>query len=681
MSEENHDETLHAPFEHQPYLLIPHTAAPTQYPTEAGLDAFWATPFAATFEERRRAYFEFVHRNPAPETLAAPWFELARLASGGEPHSGVFQAAIEYLDARLDGSDALLHSMLRLIYQYDAHQRLDEDLLESAHQALLNFKYWPDEPGQDDMITWSEAHYLAYAAAGYLAGQRFPDEIFTNVGDTGAQKMGRFRPRLAAWMDLRFRTGFSEWLSQAPIDLTLAALLNLADFAKDAEIASRAGILIDLLLYDLAAHQFSGAFTASRGKAEEGAIKWVDQENTADTQKLLFGRGMFAGQCCLSAAAFALSLRYRMPQVLNDIANDQDRPELLLRQRAGIDLDNLDAFDWPEDELEKGMLLLNQEAYLHPNTAALFLEMLDTYDWHTHPALQEFAALSRRLKTARLTAMLRPMLNRYARDVQRYTRTEANLYTYRTPDYSLSSVQDYRPGFGGSYEHSWQACLGPDALCFTTHPARLQGGPPNRWQGSGCMPRLAQIKNVLFAIYRLESYPHLLIDPGLDFTHAWLPRDQFEQVEEQDGWIFARHGQGYLALLSENPYEWQSHPGEEQMREVFVPARRNIWICELGRQETSGSFKEWMERILAAEVEFDGSNLRYHSPSQGPLEFGWKTPLKREGRILRQTDYPRYASPYAHAEYPMEAIAIQHNRHSLALDWRAATRETDATIE
>lgn len=681
MSEENIIEDLPSPAGLQPYILTPTAPAPVGYPLEASPDAFWATPFAPSFQERRRAYFDFVRRNPAPETLAGAWFELARLAAGGEPHQGVFLAALDYIDARLDGADVLLQAILRLLCQYGEHQRLEESLLERARQSVLNFKFWPDEPGEDGMVTWTEAHFLAFAAAGYLAGQRFAQDTFTNAGDSGAQKIARFRPRLEAWMDLRFRTGFSEWLSHAPIDLTLATLLNLADFAKDQELARRACSLIDLLLYDLAAYQFSGAFAAARGKADEGPIKWVDQENTADTQKLLFGRGMFAGQICLSAPAFALSLRYRMPQVLFDIANDQERPELLLRQRTGIDPDILEAFEWPEDDLEKGMLVLNQEAYLHPDTASLFLDMLDTFEWWDHPALYEFTEQRSRLKTLRATGLLRPALNRYARDLQRYTRSEANIYTYRTPDYSLSSVQDYRPGFGGSYEHLWQACLGPDAVCFTSHPARLQGPPPNCWQGSGCRPRIGQVKNVLFAIYRIDSFPHLFLDAGLDFTHAWLPRDQFEQVEERDGWIFARQGSGYLALLSENPYVWQDHPGEDHLREVVVEGKRNIWICELGRHETAGTFKDWKERILQAEVEFDGSNVRYVSPTQGLLEFGWKAPLKREGHVLRQDDYPRYASPYAHAEYPMEHITIQHNNHSLAINWSEGVRETDSNIE
>ena len=47
---------------------------------------------------------------------------------------------------------------------------------------------------------------------------------------------------------------------------------------------------------------------------------------------------------------------------------------------------------------------------------------------------------------------------------------EVNTYTYRTPDYMLSTAQDYRKSFGGDQHHIWQATLDDEAVCFTTHP-------------------------------------------------------------------------------------------------------------------------------------------------------------------------------------------------------------------
>jgi hypothetical protein len=209
----------------------------------------------------------------------------------------------------------------------------------------------------------------------------------------------------------------------------------------------------------------------------------------------------------------------------------------------------------------------------------------------------------------------------------------------------------------------------------------MQGPPPNYWTGSGCLPRVAQVKNVLFAIYRIEKFPALYLNERLPFTHAWLPRDQFEEVVEQDGWIFARYGDGYLALLSEHPYEWRELPGEDNHREIIVHSKRNIWICEMGRMAVDGSFERFIQRILEAEVLFSGSHVSYNSPSEGRLEFSWEGPLSHEGREIPLGDYPRYASPYTQTEFPPEKIHIELGSESLDLNWLAPTRLTTGFID
>jgi hypothetical protein len=307
--------------------------------------------------------------------------------------------------------------------------------------------------------------------------------------------------------------------------------------------------------------------------------------------------------------------------------------------------------------------------------------MMDTFRWWEKPyfhSLREQKALLKGFQTAGLLPII---THRYQKDLTRQCREEANIYTYRTPDYLLSSTQDYRKGFGGDQQHVWQATLGPNAVCFTTHPAQLQGPPPNYWSGSGCLPRVAQHKNVLFAIYRLDKYPSLTSYDLLPITHAWLPRDQFEEVLEQDGWIFARYGEAYLALLSENPYEWRELPGEDHHREILVAAKRNIWICELGRKAVDGDFSSFIKKILEAEVQFSGSRLVYQSPSQGRLEFGWEGLLRHEGRTLSLENYPRYASPYCQADFPPEKIQINLGDDCLNLDWITPQRSNSGTID
>jgi hypothetical protein len=519
-----------------------------------------------------------------------------------------------------------------------------------------------------------------FASAGYLAGQLYPDQVFTNSGETGQQKMAQYRTRLLRWLNLRFFTGFNEWLSHVYYDEELTALLSLVDFCQDEEIGSHATAIIDLLLFEMAVNNFQGVFGCSHGCSYEPAKKWAGQENTIGTQKLLFGRGEFTAVESMSAVAFALSDNYRMPRVLYEIANDQDVHEILHRQRIGINLKEVSWWDLKPNNYENGMLLLNLEAYYHPRSINLFVRMLDAFDWWSNPLFHSFSRHRRLVKLFRSLGML-PLLSRhYERDLSRTTREEVNIYTYRTPDYMISSAQDYRKGYGGYQEHIWQATLGPNAVCFTTCPARKQGPPPNYWAGSGILPRVAQVKNVVIAIYRLLKIPTLLVRNELDFTHAWFPRDQFDEVIEKDGWIFARLSDGYLALLSQHPYEWRDLPGEDRNREIIVRERNNIWLCEMGRRETDGDFSSFIRGILQADLLFYDSSISYRSPSQGYLQFGWKGPLLQDGRQVSLWDYPRYANPYAQVPFPPEEILISLGNDTLHIDWINCNRRVNSFI-
>lgn len=654
------------------YDFVVRSPPPPDYPAAPAPDNYAAEPFAADYEARRQGFLDHVRCNPAPPNLKAPYYELARVAAGDAPHEGVFHAALDYVEARKDCADFVLHAVLRLLYQFP--DRVDAALLDRARQTVRGFKHWPGEPGLDSMCSWTENHQILFSSAAYLAGQLYPDDVFVNSGETGREKMTAHGARIRRWLDLRFRTGFSEWLSNVYYDEDLTALLSLVDFCADDEIRRRAAIVVDLLLLDVALNSYRGVMGCTHGRSYEAQKKWLAAEDVADVQKLLFGRGRFSGGESMSAACLALSERYRMPRVLYEIANDLDRPAMVNRQRHGIRLSEAERWGLGFDSLEDGMVYLSLEAYAHPRTINLFARLLDAFDWWENDFFAPFKSRRGLLSGARRLGLL-PLIARLAeRDITRNTREEVHTYTCRTPDYLLSSAQDYRPGYGGDQQHVWQATLGPDAVCFTTHPARREGPSPNYWTGSGSLPRVAQVENVVLAVYKIDTRPGLYVTHRLLFTHAWLPRDQFDEVVEQGGWILARKGDGYLALRSQQPYRWQDEPGEDRGREVIAPGKENVWICELGRRAVDGEFGDFVARIVAAGVSFGRLQVRYDSPSQGRLDFGWRGPLRRDGEEVPLHGHPRYDNPYVHADFPAERVSVRLGEHTLELDWPAGAR-------
>lgn len=664
------------------YELRSSSPPPPGYPGEPEPDPFATDPGQSpdNWEERRRAYLRWVSHNPAQPHLSSVFRELVRIEAGGPVHLGLFDAALDFVDQRLDCADFVLHGILRLLYQFGGDPRLPGELLDRARRTVLGFKYWPDEPGRDSMCTWTENHQILFASAGLLAGQLFPDERFANSGQRGREKLPAARARIQRWLDLRFRTGFSEWLSNVYYDEDMVALLSLVDFADDEEIRTRASMVLDLLLLDLAHHVFKGVFGSTHGRAYEISKKWARNENTTDVAKLHFGVGCFGSPECMSAPGFALSKRYRPPAVLHAIARDLMRRECEVRQRMGIRIEEAGRWGLGFRDLEDGMVWLGLEAYTHPATIELTMRMFDAFDWWENGFFTELRARRRLLGLLRRTRTL-PLLARvFEWDMTRNLRPEVNTVTCRTPDYMLSSALDWRPGFGGDQQHLWQATLGPDAICFTTHPGPRSARSPGQWTGSACLPRVGQVKNVVIALYRIHRRPAVYVANRRRMTHAWLPRDHFDEVVERDGWIFARREEGYLALHSSSPVHWQDAPGEDRGRELIAEGARQAWICELGRRDADGLFEEFIDRIAATPLTFDGETVFYQSPSQGALEFGWKGPLRHRGGVVPMRGFPRYESPYASASFPLERLRVECGSEWLVLDWAKAERSSSRLL-
>jgi hypothetical protein len=650
---------------------------PAGYMGEAWSDTYTTRPFGAGFETRRQAFYEQVLRNPAPPRGSKrAIFELARLAVGGQPVESVIHESLsDYIEGRQDCADFVMQAIVRLLYQFNEGSDISfsPELLAHAKAATLGFKYWPDEPGVDSMCSWTENHQILFSTAAYLAGQLYPEEVFSNSGRRGSEMMVVHRPRIERWLEMRFKSGFSEWLSNVYYDEDWAALLNLVDFAEGEE-RERARMILDLSLFDLALNSIKGIFGSTHGRSYEQNKKWSALEGTSDTAKLLFGTGAFTAYDNMSVGFFAMSDSYQVPQVIYEIA--QDGAVFVNRQRMGHRIEDAEKWGLSYDDPESGMVFLSNEAYLHPKNAALTVQMFDAFGWWENAFFTDFKPFRRFLYALQKLKLLPALARLLEKDVCRNMRDEANIYTYRTPDYMLSSAQDHRAGYGGDQQHIWQATLGPDAVCFTTHPAntRRTGPTPNYWTGSGTLPRAAQVENVVIAVYNASRMPGLYVTNKLFCTHAWLPKDQFDEIYERDGWVFARKGDGYLALHSMKPYHWNEQPGEDQHREIIANGDKNIWICEMGRRETDGEFVEFAEAICRALVVYKGLSVRYQSPSQGWLEFGWRGPFKKAGEVIPLDGYPRYDNPYCQAGFWAEAIRIEHQGKTLNLNWKTGER-------
>jgi hypothetical protein len=139
---------------------------------------------------------------------------------------------------------------------------------------VLGFCYWYDQPGVRGMCFHTENHQILFHECEVLAGQLFRQRTFRNANQTGEWHAAHGAALARQWFDQRARFGYSEWLSNCYFEEDLLALLNLYDFAEDAELRRLAGQMVDVLMLEIALHHHKGVLATSPG-APTCPLSWV----------------------------------------------------------------------------------------------------------------------------------------------------------------------------------------------------------------------------------------------------------------------------------------------------------------------------------------------------------------------------------------------------------------------
>ncbi len=653
-------------------------------------DSYWLTP-QGDYTSRRQAFLGFSATAEPVGGRTGFFSQISRLALGRPIDEAVVYEALHFVESRQDCADFSAVGLLRILYQFADSPQLSTTLADAIRNTLLNFKYWIDEPGQEMMCFWSENHQILFHSAQYLAGQLFADQIFPNVGQSGRWHMDKARPKILRWIDLKARIGFSEWDSNCYYDEDMGPLLNLADFAADTEIAQKAANLLNVMFFDMAVDSFRGTYGTSHGRTYPRHVLSGRNESTAGAGKIAWGMGIFNDPSNMTAVSLAVSPRYRVHPLIERIA--QHRPDAIEnRERHSLRTEQADQFGIRYDELDTAMLLWGAGQFANRRNVEQTLALADSIKSHRfnvviRPYVEAIYGTYRELEAQQIA---------HDGDIDRTTLAEVNKYTFRTPDYQLSSAQDYRKGKPGFQQHIWQATLGPDAVVFTLHRGNEDEVSYKYWVGR--FPRAAQVRNVLIALYDVpdaalpgpstvlppDAGGNAMPSPGpsqeelLAYTVAVLRRDAFDEVIEQNGWVLARKGDGYVALRSQQPTSWTADR-VLQGEGLIAEGRRNIWICQLGRRAVDGSFENWTEQIIAAPVTFGDLTVTYRAPGVGEIRFAWEGPLTVDGEPVSLEGYRRFDNPYCQADFGQGRYEIVHAGERLTIDF--AARPLDPALE
>ncbi|NND90829.1 MAG: hypothetical protein HKN42_08175 [Granulosicoccus sp.] len=240
---------------------------------------------------------------------------------------------LDIVQARDDCADFHMMTLVWIAGRYASCLSADNE--RRLRQALLGFRYWLDEPGNDVMWFWSENHVLCFHVAQYLAGSLYDEECFHNSGKSGCEHARQALARLHRWFDAVDEHGLAEWNSAAYYPIDLRALFTLVANAPDPAIAGRARVVIDRLFTMIALHTINGVPTGSQGRAYEKELLAGPATELGAVAAVAFGGRWYPGHD--TAAAMLAVSGYRLPPGLGKLLQVPEGQSLLAEYQQGLD--------------------------------------------------------------------------------------------------------------------------------------------------------------------------------------------------------------------------------------------------------------------------------------------------------------------------------------------------------
>ncbi|MCF6102790.1 hypothetical protein [Mesorhizobium muleiense] len=247
---------------------------------------------------------------------------LARLATGrgGPETDAIIAAALPAIEDCHDCADFILVPLLWCRRAYG--DRIAVDLRHRIDEAILNYRYWMDEPGNDVQWYFSENHALLFHTAAYLGGHLLPDARFVRSGRTGAEQSTVGLARVRAWLDHFEAWEMAEFNSAPYFPIDLKGLTILYALGPDADVRRRAGAAINRLLEIVARSAQQGMLTGAQGRSYEHTLRAARSLELSGIARMLWGKG-FYGMRFHALPQLALCLRdhgLHVPQELTGIA-------------------------------------------------------------------------------------------------------------------------------------------------------------------------------------------------------------------------------------------------------------------------------------------------------------------------------------------------------------------------
>jgi len=529
----------------------------------SALSPKWSSSLA---EERRTACLEAIAVLPFDEKEHHTQHQLPllarRLLKKSAPHDKRgLELCIEVIDHREDCADFRLAGLLRM-------EKLGFSTPEESSEirrAALNFRYWPDEPGQDAMCFGSENHSLLFHGCQIIAGQLYPDATFPTSQRTGREQATLALTRIKKWLDTIGTEGLHEFHSGTYQPITVGALLNVIDFCGDEETARRASGVLDQIFKMNAGHVFKGVVSAPQGRVYRNVL-YPEESGTQSLMACLAPGILMDDSHVNNWAVYLCCTGYKAPENLDELT----RKNAVLHYRVGT---------------EGGF----------EGAAPTEIALTKTDDY----LLSSVAVPLTKVPAETFPKVLFPGHVGYQQHLWQATLDRGCHIFVNHPGCSMDQPGS-RPGYwygNGILPRMEQK----EGMLFSIFD--IPDGP-RPWDEKGAWPWPG-------GEWACDRHP-------ISFTHAHWPTDAFDLEEKQEHWLFGQKGNGTIALWCSLPLE----PYHDVLshREYRALGYRCAWLTICGSAKNS-SFEEFIESCLARSPSFDENKLTLCV--EGEKAFSW----------------------------------------------------------
>ena len=652
------------------------------------------------------------------ELLDDSYFKDVKLISSN------LEGAIERIDIREDCADFTACGLIR--FYLENEHRLEEENKAEIKKCLTGFKYWMDQYDgrKDSMCHWSENHQILFAVTEYLAGAEWPDAVFAD-GKHGEDHVTMAKERIEAWMYQRYYYGFNEYYSNNYYPEDIAPMANFIQFARveDADMVSRMKIVMDIIWIDIATQSYK--YTDNDGNIQYAFMSasgrmYMDNKSSDDTGNrlrpyinLVLGVG---DEYKTNSNRFFVCFRrmyeatvngepiYQVPAVIKEIFNDSSKKQIV-KSSNGVTIAELKEYGLIGQDVNQIMMQMGMEAFSNKEVIDNSITYLRRNKLFSNEFLNDFKlvnlwplTLTNSLGAA--SGLLNPSTNGKA--IQR-----ANVYTYQTPYYSMSTAQEH---FAGDYADQHQisiATLGSDLSVYTAQPMR-NSTRGQYWVGYGRLPYSVQDENVNISIYTIPDKKGMLEPHIVSYTHAYFPVGLFDEVDlshMDEGYVFGRKGDTYIMLramsdgnatlafkndmagvtpsdiendmskIKDNVRELIEESGDLRYDLIFEGGESHAWITELGCAADNGSFDSFVSEMLKNKCEYNDMSVIYTNENK-EFDVKYNEHFKLNGELV-DTNYARYENAYVDGKVERGAkiMELSFGGYTLTLNYDAGKRE------